>query len=79
MLPTQPLPDDNVLSKAGAEAQKKVSWNIPPDYERIYEVTSSLSTLQQNLDAKFFFAQHCSISGVRVLVDEVKKKGARAR
>ena len=47
------------------------------EYTRIHEVTSSLSTLQQNLDAKFFCAQHCSISGVqvlqshRVLVDEV--------
>ena len=28
-------PDDKVLSKAGAEAQQKVSWNTLPEYKSI--------------------------------------------
>ena len=46
--------DDKVLSKAGVEAQQKVSWDVLREYKSIYEVTSSLSTLLQHLDVKFF-------------------------
>ena len=45
--------DGKVLSKAGVEAQQKVSWDILREYKSIYEVTSSLSTLLQHLDVKF--------------------------
>ena len=62
-----PPPQPEVTGKASLGVQKKVAWNLLPDFKHVYNVNVKFEDMQPYINDKRVVIRDCAVAGVAIL------------